>query len=221
MKYICPKDNFWKTLKINLAPNTPAFGLTSITPEISSFRDTLYEPSLKIWVNYIEHEQQRQRRKTPSTSSMDSPSVSSPTGIISVKLANINKFNNLVSKSAGGLLSRVVGGTTGVVTGVVNTAVSVGAAARKEAFHTSFSDSLNQGTSSPWLVMNRNDVEEWTGIHLSIINDFIEFHLKQKTQSDYHLMKYVYDDWIASEYELLIRERAIWGPEYGCKCLDK
>ena len=219
--YLSKRQLLEDTLKINLAPNTPAFGLTSITPEISSFRDTLYEPSLKIWVNYIEHEQQRQRRKTPSTSSMDSPSVSSPTGIISEKLANINKFNNMVSKSAGGLLSRVVGGTTGVVTGVVNTAVSVGAAARKEAFRTSFSDSLNQGTSSPWLVMNRNDVEEWTGIHLSIINDFIEFHLKQKTQSDYHLMKYVYDDWIASEYELLIRERAIWGPEYGSKCLDK
>ena len=54
-----------------------------------------------------------------------------------------------------------------------------------------------------------------------LISDFIELQVKQKTQSDLHLMKYVYDDWIASEYELLIRERAIWGPEYGSKCLDK
>lgn len=219
--YLSKRQLLEETLKINLAPNTPAFGLTSITPEISSFRDTLYEPSLKIWVNYIEHEQQRQRRKTTSTSSMDSPSVSSPTSLLSEKLANINKFNNMVSKSAGGLLSKVVGGTTGVVSGVVSTAVSVGAAARKEAFRNSFSDSMNQGNSQPWLVMTKKEVYDWTGIHLSIINDFIEFHLKQKIQSDFHLMKYVFDDWVASEYELLIRERAIWGPDYGSKCLDK
>ena len=219
--YLSKRQLLEETLKINLSANTPAFGLTSITPEISSFRDTLYDPTLKVWVNYIEYEQQRQRRRATGATSLDSPSVSSPTAMFSEKLANINKFNNLVSKSAGGLVSKLVGGTTGVVSGVVNTAVSVGAAARKEAFRNSFSDSINTGAAQPWLLMSKQEVFEWTAIHLSIINDFIDFQLKQKTQSDYHLMKYVFDDWIASEYELLIRERAIWGPDYGSKCLDK
>ncbi|CAG2101979.1 unnamed protein product [Medioppia subpectinata] len=219
--YLSKRQLLEETLKVNLAPNTPAFGLTSITPEISSLREALYDPTLKIWVNYIEYEQQRQRRRAAGNSSLDSPSVSSPTAIITEKLANINKFNSLVSKSAGGLVSKIVGGTTGVVSGVVNTAVSVGAAARKEAFRNSVSDSLVQGTTQPWLLMTKSEVIQWTAIHLSIINDFIELQLKQKIQSDFHLMKYVYDDWIVAEYDLLVRERAIWGPDYGSKCLDK
>ncbi|XP_054166813.1 WD repeat and FYVE domain-containing protein 3-like [Oppia nitens] len=219
--YLSKRQLLEESLKINLAPNTPAFGLTSITPEILMLRETLYDPTLKVWVNYIEYEQQRQRRRAAGTSSLDSPSVSSPTAIISEKLANINKFNSLVSKAGGGFVSKIVGGTTGVVSGVVSTAVSVGAAARKEAFRNSFSDSLIQGSPQPWLLMTKNEVFQWTTIHLSIINDFIELQLKQKTQSDYHLMKYVYDDWIVSEYELLIRERAIWGPDYGSRNLDK
>jgi hypothetical protein len=219
--YLSKKQLLEELLKINLAPSTPAFGLTSITPEISSLRETLYEPTLRIWVNYIESEQQRQRRKCGSSASLDSPSLSSPPAFISEKLANINKFNNLVSRSAGGLVSKIVGGTTGVVGSVVSTAVSVGAAARKEAFRNSLSDSQNQGPAQPWSLMTRQEVQQWTTIHLSIINDFIDFQLKQKAQSDYHLLKYVYDDWLASEYEFLLRERAIWGPEYGSKYLDK
>jgi hypothetical protein len=119
------------------------------------------------------------------------------------------------------LVSKIVGGTTGVVGSVVSTAVSVGAAARKEAFRNSLSDSQNQGPAQPWLLMTRQEVQQWTAIHLSIINDFIDFQLKQKAQSNFHLLKYVFDDWLASEYEFLLRERAIWGPEYGSKYLDK
>ena len=221
--YLSKRAFLEELLKINLVPSTPAFGLTSITPEISNLRPTLYEPTLRVWINYIEYEQQKQRRKNPNIhASLDSPSTSSPTNILSEKFANINKFNNLVTKSAGGFVSKIVGGTTGVVGTAISTAVgTVGSVtARKEAFRNSTTDSLAQPVQ-PWLLMNKQEVHQWTLMHLSIINDLIEFNYRQKIQSDHHLAKYVYEDWIATEAEMLVRERAIWGPDYGSQQFDK
>ena len=64
--YLSKRQLLEEMLKINLAPNTPAFGLTSITPEISSLRDTLYDPTLKVWVNYILEYDEQQRQKEES-----------------------------------------------------------------------------------------------------------------------------------------------------------
>lgn len=221
--YLSKKALIEDMLKISLQPILPPFGLTSVTPDISSLRETLYDPTLRVWVNYIESEQQKQRRK-PGSSSIDSPSATnSPTALFAEKFVQINKFNNLVQRHTG-FMTNIVGKTTGAVGQVgsaISTVVGVGSVARKEAFRNSTSDSITQLPIAPWTLMNRIEVQQWTLTHLSIINDLIELQIRQKIQSDQHLLKYVYDDWLATESELLIRERAIWGPEHGSQQFDK
>ncbi|RWS13484.1 WD repeat and FYVE domain-containing protein 3-like protein [Dinothrombium tinctorium] len=215
--YLSKKNCLEDTLKISLAPCTPAFGITSVTPDLSQLRETLYEPCLKIWVNYIESEQHRQRRNRMSSYlSLDSPSSASPTALITEKFSNINKLTKVVGGGAG-LVSKIVGGTTGAVSGAISTAV--GGSIKKDVFKTP--DQLVKSSVPVWNLMSFNEVELWTLTHISIITDLVELQLKQKYQGDAHLLKYVYDDWIAAENELLVRERAIWGPDYGSRQFDK
>ncbi|RWS31727.1 WD repeat and FYVE domain-containing protein 3-like protein, partial [Leptotrombidium deliense] len=215
--YLSKKNCLEDTLKISLAPSTPAFGITSITPDLSQLRDTLYELTLKVWVNYIESEQNRQRRGRISTYlSLDSPSSSSPTALISEKFSNINKLTKVVGGGAG-LVSKIVGGTTGAVSGAISTAV--GGSLKKDVFKGS--DQMMKNSIPIWNLMPFTEVELWTLTHISIITDLVELQLKQKYQGDTHLLKYVYDDWIVTEHELLIREKAVWGPDYGSVQYDK
>ncbi|XP_017491941.1 PREDICTED: WD repeat and FYVE domain-containing protein 3-like, partial [Rhagoletis zephyria] len=72
-----------------------------------------------------------------------------------------------------------------------------------------------------WTVMPRKDALYWTSIHASIIRDFVEHQVRQKRILDYHLKKYVLTEWLNYEYEFLTREKAIWGPTYGSRRLDK
>lgn len=209
--YMNKKQLLEDTLKISLTPANSPFGITSVAPDISQLRDILYDSTLKYWFNFIDNENQRQRRK-PNSLSFELPN----SNVITEKLTNMNKFNSLVSKSAGGFVSKIVGGTSGVVGSAISSAVGT---TRKEVFRTS-SDISNYSTTI-WTLLPRKDVFYWMGVHASIIGDFVEHQIRQKHIFDCHLKKYVLTEWLNYEYEFLTREKAIWGPTYGSKRLDK
>ncbi|XP_058177691.1 WD repeat and FYVE domain-containing protein 3 [Anopheles ziemanni] len=56
------------------------------------------------------------------------------------------------------------------------------------------------------------DIRQITTAKLTLVRDYWEFRLEQHGNSSAHTKRYVYQDWLQSEAEL-IRERAIWGPE--------
>uniref|UniRef100_A0AAG5D448 DUF4704 domain-containing protein n=1 Tax=Anopheles atroparvus TaxID=41427 RepID=A0AAG5D448_ANOAO len=56
------------------------------------------------------------------------------------------------------------------------------------------------------------DIRQLTTAKLTLVRDYWEFRLEQHCNSSAHTKRYVYQDWLQSEAEL-IRERAIWGPE--------
>lgn len=211
--YLSKKQLLEDVLKISFTSDNSGFGITTIAPDISQLRKVLYEPTLKVWLTYIDGESQKHRRK-PNSLSFDLPIPNST--IITEKLTNINKFNNLVTKSAGGLVSKIVGGTSGVVGTAISSAVG---STRKEIFRTA-SDASNYSVAV-WALMPKEDVFYWSAVHASIVKDFLEFQLRQKQISDYHLRKYILHEWLNYEYEFLTREKAIWGPQYGSKRLDK
>lgn len=214
--YINKKQMLEETLKTSLAPANSNFGLSSLAPDISQLRDQLYDSTLKYWYSYIDAENQRQRRKPTNPLSFDLPNLPNPTSLISEKLTNINKFNNLVTKSAGGLVSKIVGGTSGVVGSALSTAVG---SAKKEMFRT---NSEAMATSPAlWTMVMKHNVLKCHSIQTSIIEDFINYNRKQKQMLDLHLSRYVLSEWLNNEYEYLTREKAIWGPSYGSKRLDK
>ena len=209
--YISKKQLLEDTLKISLSPVNSGFGITPVAPDISQLRSVLYDSTIKYWFNFIDNENQRQRKKLASLS-FDLPN----SNIITEKFTNINKFNNLVTKSAGGLVSKIVGGTTGVVGNAISTAVGT---TRKEVFRTS-SDISNYSTPF-WTLMSKKDAFYWVSIHTSINKHYVEYQMKQKHIFDVHLKKFILNEWLNYEYEFLIREKAIWGPAYGSKRLDK
>ena len=235
-----------ETMKVTLPLTTtaaqqrhPHFGLTAVAPDISQLRDLLYDSTLRFWHAYLDGEHQRQRRKLNSLS-FDQQALgggggsgSGGTNIITEKLTNMNKFNNLVSKSAGGFVSKIVGGTSGVVGTAISSAVGTATGRKTDVFRTASSDLASSTTSSSsllssssnstalWTVMPRKDALYWTSIHASIIRDFVEHQVRQKRILDYHLKKYVLTEWLNYEYEFLTREKAIWGPTYGSRRLDK
>lgn len=211
--YISRKSLLEETLKISLSLSDSAFGVESSMPDITRFRDILYDNSLKYWSNFIENENQRIKRK-PTSLSFD---LSMPnTNIISEKLTNINKLNNL-TKSAGGFVSKIVG-TSGVVGSAISSAVGT---TRKEVFRTGSTADSTTTPVNKWTLMSKNDVMYCTSIHESIVKNFINFQLKQKRTMDYNLRKYIFNEWLNNEYEFLTREKAIWGPQYGSKRFDK
>lgn len=209
--YLSKKQLLEDTLKITFLPNNVPFGITTVAPDISQLRDMLYDSTLKYWFNFIDNENQRQRRKTNSLS-FELPNSS----IITEKLTNINKFNSMVTKSAGGLVSKIVGGTSGVVGTAISTAVGT---TRKEVFRTS--SDISNYSFTLWTLMPKKDAIYWISVHTNIIKEFVEYQMKQKRIFDYHLKKYILNDWLNYEYEFLTRENAIWGPSHGSKRLDK
>ncbi|KPM06463.1 PH domain associated with Beige/BEACH domain containing protein [Sarcoptes scabiei] len=209
--YLSKKSLLEDVLKISLTLNETAFGVESFVPDITRFFDLIHEPSLKFWINYLESEKQRLKRKPPNVPfdlSLSAPNV------ITEKLTNINKLNNLVTKSAGGLVSKIVVGTSGVVGSAISSAVGT---TRKEVSRT------NSGSSSESnnLMISEQDFLYWTAIHGLIVKNFITFRIKQKRTLDSNLRKYIFNEWLNNEYEFLTRERAIWGPLYGSKRFDK
>lgn len=237
--YLSKKALLEDSLKISFAKTSSAFGVTSVVPDIGLMRDMLFDVTLKYWFNYIESENQRHQKKVAassaaatasastvtssstnsSTSSFEMPTLlpSSASNMIQEKLTHMNKFNSLMAKSgAGGLVSKIVGGTSGMVGTAISSAVGT---ARKEMFRTN-SDCLVP-TNCWWTLRGRQEALGAIVCHVNLIRDFIQFNISQKQVLDYHLRKYVHSEWLNYEYEFLVREKAIWGPEYGSKRFDK
>lgn len=52
---------------------------------------------------------------------------------------------------------------------------------------------------------------EWTNINIELIRELWEMRCAQHINMNQHTQRYVYQDWLLSEGEL-IRERGLWGP---------
>uniref|UniRef100_A0A6B0VGF8 Putative kinase a-anchor protein neurobeachin n=1 Tax=Ixodes ricinus TaxID=34613 RepID=A0A6B0VGF8_IXORI len=63
------------------------------------------------------------------------------------------------------------------------------------------------------------EVEMWTQVHVSIVQELVDMQLKRHQQSHQHLQKDVFEDWLQTESELT-QERGLWGPVEGSP-LDK
>lgn len=217
--YLHKKLCLEEALKVNLTFNPPSFGISSDVPDLTSLKENIHENLSKYWANYIESERIRQRRgRSLSHLSLDSPTEKDPTSLITEKLGKINK----VVGSGGNFVSKIVGNTTGAVQGAISNAV--GSSIKKEVFKTSLScdhKDISRVSIPPWDLMSFSEVTTKTFNHIQLIEQLVDLYMKQKCQSDAHLLKFVYEDWIACENELLTRERAVWGPEYGSKHFDK
>ena len=54
----------------------------------------------------------------------------------------------------------------------------------------------------------------WTATHLCIVKDLVEYQYKQHQQCDHHMRRFLLEEWIQTETELM-RERGLWGPPLG------
>lgn len=217
--YQYKKSCLEEALKINLTFNPPSFGISTDTPDLTSLRENIHENLSKYWTNYIESEKSRSKRgRSSSHLSIDSPTEKDPTSLITEKLVKINK----VVGSGGNFVSKIVGNTTGAVQGAISNAV--GSSIKKEVFKTSLSCDHKDVFRTPmpvWDLLPFTEVTAKTFANIHFVEHLVDTFIRQKCQSDTHLLKFVYEDWIACENEVLTRERAVWGPDYGSKHFDK
>ncbi|CAH1711493.1 unnamed protein product [Chironomus riparius] len=75
-----------------------------------------------------------------------------------------------------------------------------------------------EGTKVKTLV-KKEAALQWTNLHISLVRDLWEMRCAQYVHMSQHTQRYVLQDWIQSEGEL-IRERGLWGPTKG-SILDK
>jgi hypothetical protein len=75
-----------------------------------------------------------------------------------------------------------------------------------------------EGTKVKTLVKKETALQ-WTNLHISLVRDLWEMRCAQYIHMSQHTQRYVLQDWIQSEGEL-IRERGLWGPTKG-SILDK
>jgi len=75
-----------------------------------------------------------------------------------------------------------------------------------------------EGTKIKTLVKKETALQ-WTNLHISLVRDLWEMRCAQYVHMSQHTQRYVLQDWIQSEGEL-IRERGLWGPTKG-SILDK
>ena len=59
--------------------------------------------------------------------------------------------------------------------------------------------------------MPRAVVEQATLNHISIVKDVVEQHYRNRSQTDEHMLKYMEEQWLATEANLT-QERGLWGP---------
>nr|XP_037269371.1 WD repeat and FYVE domain-containing protein 3-like isoform X4 [Rhipicephalus microplus] len=76
-----------------------------------------------------------------------------------------------------------------------------------------------QAPKVPLSTMTSQEVEMWTQVHVSIVQELVDLQLKRHQQSQQHLLKDVFEDWLQTESELT-QERGLWGPVEG-SALDK
>uniref|UniRef100_T1IS53 WD repeat and FYVE domain-containing protein 3 n=1 Tax=Strigamia maritima TaxID=126957 RepID=T1IS53_STRMM len=67
-----------------------------------------------------------------------------------------------------------------------------------------------------WVNVSSHDVLNWTFAHIATVKDLVELQSKRAQQNHHHIQKYLYGEWLQSEYELT-RERGLWGPMSPCQ----
>lgn len=212
----------------------PAFTLeTSL--DLLQLKPEINETCERFWQNFIESEQKPKRRLQQRQSEpISGTAASSAVNIISGRLTRV--------VNAASFVSRVVGATAGTMASNL-AGERQNRLSRKDTATRVSSDSTlappnnsNQGQSGStsysslksqidpnemfrYQALNKFQVDNAIKAHISIIEDYIETQLSQKNHK-LALHKYLCDEWLDTESEILLRERAIFGPDHGSK-LDK
>ncbi|GLG99384.1 Neurobeachin [Gryllus bimaculatus] len=59
-----------------------------------------------------------------------------------------------------------------------------------------------------------SDIGAWTLSHVALVRELVEVQEKQYQQTQQHMQRYVFEEWLQTETELT-RERGLWGPVIG------
>ncbi|XP_064458168.1 WD repeat and FYVE domain-containing protein 3-like isoform X2 [Ornithodoros turicata] len=76
-----------------------------------------------------------------------------------------------------------------------------------------------QTTRVPLSNLTFQEVDMWTQVHISIVQELVDLQVKRHQQNQLHLQKDVFEDWLQMESELT-QERGLWGSPVGSP-LDK
>lgn len=218
----------------------PAFTLdTSL--DLLQLKPEIIDTCERYWSSLLEAEKRPKKRVIQSRQSEPAPgTASAAVNILSGRLTRVVNAANFVS--------RVVGATAGTMASNVNLVgeklaqnrasnrprqsvgegsdgnqvVSSGTSAGQQGANPQVGSS--SGTNDKielfkYPSLDKATVEEASRTHVSIIEDYIESQLSQKNHK-LALHKYLCDEWLDIEYEILLRERAVFGPDYG-SVLDK
>lgn len=216
----------------------PAFTLeTSL--DLVQLKPDINESCEKFWQNYIESEQKSKRRLFQRQSEpIPGTTASSAVNLISGRLTKV--------VNAASFVSRVVGATAGTMASnlagekqnrIARKDTAIRAAADSSSAmsnnsnqgqsgstsHSSLTSTTDQNEIFRYHALNKYQVDSAIKAHISIIEDYIETQLSQKNHK-LALHKYLCDEWLDTENEILLRERAVFGPDHGTKldkwCLD-
>lgn len=217
------KQMLEETLKIKLSSNNTSYSMNTDTVDLKKLKPNIYENCLKIWNGFIENEHQIRILKAkckqnliqtkslgvnlPNANNLDNANQFTLNNFAAVgeRLTNINKLSKAVGSGAG-LMSKLVINT---VSSTIN---------KKDSFKSSSSISIDQQSGQnkqqmiipTWKMMEKDKVIKLTELHLALIMETVQFNYKNKIQKNQHLIKYVLEDWNNLEFEILLRERAIF-----------
>lgn len=243
--YQSKKNLLSEVLDVSLS--LPAFTLeTSL--DLMQLKPDIHDSCMRSWNYYSEREQKqrpcrfhsRQNETTSTTPTATSSGINLLSGRLT-KVVNAASFvSRVVGATAGSMASNV---------NLVGEKFSQTTRARKESStsqastsgqHSSAGSSNQQGsgnlTDSPGQLsrqisqsdrpgrfthpsLSKFDVNHAYQVHISIIIDHVHTQSTNKTQN-YALHRYVCDEWLDTEREILLRERAVFGPMQG-SVLDK
>ena len=223
-----------EALKIRLSSGNMAFGSNADIADLKKIRPNIFEGCLKAWNAFIENEQQirilkaKCKQNLAQSKSLGAGNLAGSANLdgssnftlnnfaaVGERLTNINKLSKVVGSGAG-LMSKLV----------INT---VSSTIKKDSFKSSASMSLDQQAGQGkqiavpvWKLMSREQALRLSAHHLTLIMESVQFNYKNKMQKNQHLIRYVLEDWSNLEFEILLRERAIFEcPNFDCKKLTK
>lgn len=217
----------------DISLSLPAFTLNT-SLDLIQLKPDIGETCDRYWTSFVESQQRpksrlQQRHHEQATGA----STTSAVNLLSGKLSRVVNAANFVS--------RVVGATAGTMASNVNLvgekfsqnrsnrrepAVRTKSDLQASSYNHSSMQSqtrTNQDTPLFKCTFNNLQMDEVSRVHVSIIKGYIQSHISQK-EHKLALHRYVCDEWLETEYEVLLRERAIFGPDYGSEldkwCLD-
>lgn len=233
---------------LDVSLSLPAFTLeTSL--DLMQLKPDIIDSCERFWLNFIEAEQRPKREIKPRHRDTEPApgAASSAVNILSGRLTRVVNAASFVSRvvgaTAGTMASNVnlVGERLTQTRGTKrempqrapsdlgasnsgNSQVQQCAGASSAQSNTQTASAFsNQLELSKHYNLSQAQIQEAHQTHISIIEDYIKSQHSQKNHK-LALHKYLCDEWLDIEYEILLRERALFGPEYGSKldkwCLD-